>query len=599
MDNIAKILSEKFSIQELVNFVSELSRFHRIQGSEEIEKAGDYIKKTVSSEDVLEVELKKYSYSKGYGSTEPVVGWWVKDGELRLIKPKEQLLHSFRDSRTLVAGHSPGGEVEGEVIHVGNGEYSTNYEKVNVEGRIVLAYGRGSTVYRIAASKGAAAVLIYRKSGVENGVPYMGLFLTPDEAEKYRIPCLIISRRTAEKLIGLIERGKKPTVKVKVEAGFRNEAWIPVVIASIGGGEGEIHLTAHYCHPGGTVNDNVSGSAALMELALAFARAVKSGELEKPNRHVIKFIWIPEHYGSLAYMLNEKLKVIFNVNLDMIGEKQCLTGSTLNFVRPPPRIYHPYEAILYFKLRENLSANITLGAAVKTLAYRMDSTPFQAGSDHDVYVRLGKPGVMLLQWPDKFYHSDLDTIDKFDPEMAKRIAIAVGSAVYIMAGRKFEREAGKLMKAYFHHCLGTELSHTSIELMENRYRYLVKRLGEETLKFVDDKAIRMLVKLAEHVEEKEEGERYMYIGPEGGYPMRRLRERMGDEKYREMRELMEKAGPASTALTTLITLYLKKPVTVKNLKRMVEEDFGAKIDEEILRRLLEKLVELNVVKKYK
>ena len=47
----------------------------------------------------------------------------------------------------------------------------------------------------------------------------------------------------------------------------------------------------------------------------------------------------------------------------------------------------------------------------------MAEVPYSGGSDHAVLIdpAIGVPCPMLIQWPDRFYHSSLDTPDKTDP----------------------------------------------------------------------------------------------------------------------------------------------------------------------------------------
>ncbi len=595
--NISKILSEEFSIQELINLVSDLSRLHRIQGCSELEKAGDYIKKCVEEAGPFRVNLKKYNYGVAQGSFGPVVGWDIEDGELRLIKPREELLHSFKNSRTLIAAHSPSGEVEGEVVHVGDGEDPKSYEKVSVEGKIVLAYGYAYIVYMQALRKGASGVLVYRRSGIENGVPYMGLFLTPSEAENARAPAMTVSRRTAMKLIRMIERGERPVVKMIVKANYRSEAWIPVITAEIGEGDSEVHLCAHYCHPAGTVNDNISGTAALLELALAYARSISKGKLLTPNKHKIKFIWFPEYAGSLAYMINEKPKVVFSINLDMIGEKQELTGSTINFVKPPPRLYHPYEAAAYYCLKKQLSLSESFSSPRKALTYRLDVVPYEMGSDHDIYLQFNVPAVMINQWPDKYYHSDLDTIDKFDPQLAKLITIGIGEAIYMSCTSKSEEEVKKMAKSYFYESIGRELSETDPELHDIRYKFLVKTIGEATLEYTHDNIIGKIVKAIEVNKSTEKAEKYIYKGPPGTVPTRTIYRKTGWDGYSVLKKIFEKNRYMRTVVSSLIPMYMRKPKSLSELKKMVEEDYGVKVEIEPLREAIEVLMKADLIEK--
>jgi hypothetical protein len=55
---------------------------------------------------------------------------------------------------------------------------------------------------------------------------------------------------------------------------------------------------------------------------------------------------------------------------------------------------------------------------------RMGEVPYSGGSDHIVYIdpAIGVPCPMLIQWPDRFYHSSHDTIEHTDPDS---LALAV------------------------------------------------------------------------------------------------------------------------------------------------------------------------------
>jgi len=69
-------------------------------------------------------------------------------------------------------------------------------------------------------------------------------------------------------------------------------------------------------------------------------------------------------------------------------------------------------------------------------------TPFSSGSDHYVYSdpTVGVPCVGLAQWPDKFYHTSWDTLDKVDPEMLRKSALMTAVYAYFIANARV-REA--------------------------------------------------------------------------------------------------------------------------------------------------------------
>ena len=597
MNKAYQVLNEEFSIQELLSLTNNLSQFHRIQGTPELEKAGEYIASVLESIGRLEAEIKWYDYGEIRGLFGSIAGWWVRDGELRLIKPHEELLHSFKDSRTSVIAHSPGGVVEAEVVHIGNGEDPLNYEKANIEGNIVLAYGNPYLIYKQAAANGALGILVYRERGPEDAVPYMGLLFTRQEAREAKAPALAISRKTARRLITLIENGEKPVVQMRVEAGYRDRARMPVISTTIGEGKGEIHLCAHYCHPAGTVNDNISGVASLIELALALARAIRYKRLAAPEKHTIRFIWFPEYTGSLAYMTDNESDVVFCVNLDMIGERQELTGSTLNFIRPPPRYFHPYEAIFYFVLRRALTRSESVSSPRNALSYRFDVIPYGFGSDHDVYLQFGVPSVMINQWPDRFYHTDQDTLDKFDPQLARLIATSVGAAAYIVSKRGYENEIKMLVKAYFYEYMGQELSSTDEDIYQHRYSYLMRTIGSRVLDYIREEGIKMPMGRDERERSPEDAKKYVYQGPLGLITMRALLRKLDPKTYDKLKRLTQREKFLRTVIASLIPLYMRRPLSIRQLEEMIEEDYGMKVSTEVLAEIVNVLVKAGLVRK--
>ena len=598
MTEVSSLLKENFSIQELIKYVNDLSYFHRIQGSNELEAAGEYIYESLKdTSPIFDVKLHKFSYLRSYGVLEPITGWWIKDAELRLIKPTKKLLHSFKTSRTLVVAHSPGGEVEGEIIYVGQGDRPKYYEGVGVEGKVVLSHGSPYLVYREASKRGAAAVLLYRESGgPETAVPYMGLFLEPEEARKARTLALSISRATASELLRYIRGGDKPVIHAKIVAGYRENPQIPVITAKLGEAESEVHVFAHYCHPGGTVNDNVSGSALLLELAKAFSRVFEKTSISLPKKHSIVFLWFPEYSGSLAYLLSRNTtSIVFGINLDMIGEKQCITNSVLSFIRPPPSMFHPYEAVVYYEVKKSLARASTFSSPRKLVAVRFDVAPYETGSDHDIYLHLNIPAVMLNQWPDRFYHTDQDTIDKFDPEVASLIGIGIGSAIYKIGSGDVSEY---LLKSYILEYLGSETSWVESKFTEYRFKYLCNKLTNSLLKYYGrtlglDALCSELGKSPGSSNEK-----YIYTGPPGVVGLRLLMKKLPSNEYYKLHDLISKERYLRMLLSGFIPMVLREPKTINELRDLILGELGISVNEDKLRLLLDVLIKVGLVDKY-
>jgi hypothetical protein len=66
---------------------------------------------------------------------------------------------------------------------------------------------------------------------------------------------------------------------------------------------------------------------------------------------------------------------------------------------------------------------------------RYTTTPFSGGSDHAITSdpAVGIPTPMLIQWPDRFYHTTADTLEQVDPKSLWRAGVLAGSYLYWLA----------------------------------------------------------------------------------------------------------------------------------------------------------------------
>ena len=76
-----------------------------------------------------------------------------------------------------------------------------------------------------------------------------------------------------------------------------------------------------------------------------------------------------------------------------------------------------------------------LGGSFRYALFKHAVSPFSGGSDHFIYSdpSVGVPCPMLIQWPDKFWHTSYDTMDKVDPEMLRRVALMTATYAYFVA----------------------------------------------------------------------------------------------------------------------------------------------------------------------
>jgi len=85
--------------------------------------------------------------------------------------------------------------------------------------------------------------------------------------------------------------------------------------------------------------------------------------------------------------------------------------------------------------------------------FRHTTTPFSGGSDHYILSdpTVGVPAPMLIQWPDKFYHTSEDTLDKVDARMLAVLGGLATTYAYFVAnaGRREAIWLGQEMVARF------------------------------------------------------------------------------------------------------------------------------------------------------
>jgi aminopeptidase YwaD len=434
------------------NFVSEITQHHRIQASPGIRAAVSYVVETLKGYG-LDAEVHKYpADGETYcWSSLQFKEWSCRDAELRLIQPVEdaRFLARWSESKFSLIQRSyptPGGCCEAEVVVLDKGEEDADYRRLDVKGKVVITNGDISRVHELAVERRGAIGIISDGTWVrppsllegelDDALKYTSFWWSGDEK-----PCFgfVVTPRTGRWLRALVKKQKREPVKVSatvdsmIYPGFMENA-----VATIPGKtDEEVVVVAHICHPQPSANDNASGSAAAMEAARALARLIAMGTLQKPRR-TIRFTLVPEMTGSYAYLAENEdriPKMVAAINLDMVGEKQDICGSPLIVENTPEATPSFVNALLEAIFDEVKSEAGNLGGSARYALFKHAVTPFSGGSDHYIYSdpTVGVPSPMIIQWPDKFWHTSYDTLDKVDPEMLRKVALMTATYAYFIA----------------------------------------------------------------------------------------------------------------------------------------------------------------------
>ncbi len=431
--------AEAFSSQDVLGYIGEISKFHRIQGSKELPEAAEYIKEELRIWGInAEVLEEVYDGERYYITLKSPIAWDLIHGEVEIEGKKT----TTAVSPLLVMAHSPRGEAEAEIIYVGS---EKDWERV--DGKIALVDREWKEAYEKANKSGAVGFIAFRE-GTGKALPYIGLFLTKRDLRWAKIPAVTISEETAKKVIRKLRDGESVKAKIKVEAEIRDRQILPILYAEVGKPP-FILFSAHLCHPKPGANDNASGSAMLIELAKILNRLY-----DESFRFGFAFLWIPEHFGTQAFIEKyaDLSKYYTVINLDMVGGSEDRGGSTIMIVRTPLSHFSTVSGLIEYYIKEANSREKGFGMEPLPLL-KVKSYPYLMGSDHDIFNFFGIPAVMPITWPDRFYHSSEDSIEKISKVSLEIIGKAVLATALALAKAE-KKELQRFARGYAMKYLG-------------------------------------------------------------------------------------------------------------------------------------------------
>ncbi len=451
---IKRIIKEELSGERAKAHVQRISEFHRIQASPMFHQAAEYVRDTLLQLGFADAEIEQFPSdgSRKYGTYVSPIGWEVKNAELRIVEPEEKVLVQYATVPTGLHVHSKSTSKEGvvtELVEVGVGTKTKDYEGRDVRGKFVLATGRARWVHEQAVHKyGAAGVItdsladefrgIRDSMDVPDAHSYQSIWPSREDLEKVTFG-FSINKRQGNYLRTLLQSNKEVKLKAKVEAQLF-ESKLDVVSTTIPGSSmknEEVFLISHLCHPRVSANDNASGSGLLLEIARTLQTLIASKKLERPKR-TIRFLWVPESIGTIAFLNSHPDfigRAVAGLNLDMVGEDQEICKSTLVLDRTPDSLPSFLSDFVFELVRESIEMFDPSAVFGFSSTFRFREGAFTGGSDHAEFVdsTVKVPCVMLLQWPDLFYHSSMDTIDKVSSSSLRRVGWIAAVAIQTLA----------------------------------------------------------------------------------------------------------------------------------------------------------------------
>jgi aminopeptidase YwaD len=381
-------------------------------------------------------------------------GWEMRDAELRLDGPDGEVVLSKAQDRVPLAINSFATPAEGTsyvLVDVGRGTDATDYQGTDVAGTVVLADGPIASVWDQAVkTRGAAGVISTQVAG------YTRPESTPEVLQWGNIPFdseheSFGFKATPRAARRLRERLASGVTRVHVRAGtvFHRRP-VRTLVAEIPGARWpneRVVLVAHVQEPG--ANDNASGCGTLLAAAVAMHRAIAEGAMAAPAR-TITLLWGDEIRASDAWIAADAARVsgvVSMMSLDMTGEDTDKTGGSFLIEKGPDptaiwdRPSDPHSewgasavdrALVKGTFLNDLHLGVALRRARET-GWVVRTNPYEGGSDHTSFIRAGVPALLNWHFTDRYYHTNLDTIDKVSATAMSHVAVITGTTALFLA----------------------------------------------------------------------------------------------------------------------------------------------------------------------
>jgi len=432
------LFQRELSGEAAKRLVARISQWHRIQASPMYREAATWLHVTLQGWG-LDATLESFPTREGLQAWgEPLFQEWsCEEGwlELPLADGGALRLADYRAVPLSLMPRSTSVDAELELVVVEGGERLEDYVGLDVRGKLVLTRSMPMRVHQLAIEQLGAAGLLFDgmrsipaicpPGDLPDAIQYASWWWWGGETRAFGFA---LSPRAGASLRVRYERARRDGLPLRLRAKVRStfsDGAIEAVSALIPGtSDEEVLLVAHLCHPAPCANDNASGAAAAMEVARALHALTESGQLPRPTRS-IRVLWVPEMTGTYLYLAAHEERIARTVaalNLDMVGADQTTTGSV-------SLIVHPSDAAPSFvgDLLEALR-DLSHGPAhsfqgrTNTPLYRHAGVPFSNGSDHYILAdpSVGIPTPMIIEWPDRFYHTSADTLEHVSPATLHR-----------------------------------------------------------------------------------------------------------------------------------------------------------------------------------
>jgi aminopeptidase YwaD len=324
----------------------------------------------------------------------PVKAFACDNAELKILAGSDDLTYGVKV--LTFSAPTPDDGITADIIPIGLGAVD-DYKGLDVSGKIVLIM-RGGEYFRVkverAYEKGALAAVFYDPNGDEA--------ISATLTQLSSIPALSISRSDAAVIEKVMADGATVSAHMTVDSITRDSTStnvIGVYKSKDNPDDRCVIVSAHYDGVDTpAANDNASGVAVILEIA----RTLKNEKMSLP--YDVRFIAFGAEeiglVGSTAYVnsmrSNELQSMIAVLNYDMVGIGDSFEIMTVEGTE-----------------------NSELVETIENTLGQMGYVPIISNtdrSDHAPFSYAGVQAVDIQMSPAEYYHTDMDTLDKIQPD---------------------------------------------------------------------------------------------------------------------------------------------------------------------------------------
>jgi hypothetical protein len=451
-------LANQLSGETAKRNLEAIARFHRQRGSKGFHEAAELVAERLRAYDLSDVAILQFPADGKvfYGTQRSRPAWDVDLAELSELSGSAQVrLANYDAEPVVVAEDSESADVTADLIYVGDGTRESDYAGKDVKGKLVLVGAQPGAVQDLAVGKfGAAGIISYAQnqptawSGENQDAIRWGHLETFSPNKTF---AFMVSLKTAHNFQRRLADGEKIVLHAVVKAG-QHPGNYQVVTATIPGSDpklkdDEIAFSCHLDHQRPGANDNASGCSAILEAARTLQKLISEKQLAPPAR-TIRFIFPPEIEGTMA-LLNGKpefaKRIHAVIHMDMVGggpETEAVFHVTRGPMSLPSFVHDVAWAFAEWLNEQSYQFAATGRADYPIVApeggkepLRAEYSAFTMGSDHEVYQdsSFAIPAIYFNDWPDRFIHTNFDSIAHIDPTKLKRAAFIGAASGYFLA----------------------------------------------------------------------------------------------------------------------------------------------------------------------